>query len=217
MDARNVAMTDSTGDAFEGLRYLESSRGGARLSLSRRRIARPLMGAGLAVAMGVAFGFGVLALRNYETSSLLEPSDTASLAIPMEIAAPEAQPAPAAASAPMDVLPDDRSAAARPPVPTSAASDRSVTHRADPAFSCRRQDTQSERLVCGDAELRRLDRAMNRAFDKAVAAGVPYRSLRQDQDDWLRVREDAAQHEPDGVAGMYRQRIAELQEMAANV
>lgn len=106
-------------------------------------------------------------------------------------------------------------AQAPPAVPASARAPEPAAPRADPGFNCRYASLRSERLVCGDADLARLDRRLNRAFEEAVASGIPYRELRRDQDDWLRIREDAARRAgPGGVASVYRQRIAELREMA---
>lgn len=206
-------MTDRTGEPWPGVTYLESPSAAAR-----RRLTRPLIGAAVALALGVSFGFGVLALRNMGQPAE-ETAEVAATGVPVEIAAPQPPQAPAQPAPPLEVLPPDMAksitvpAVAAPPLRAA----KPFVPRADPEFSCRQPDTASERVVCGDAELARLDRGMNRAFDAAVKAGVPYPSLRQDQDDWLRVREDAARFEgPDGVAGMYRQRIAELREMAAN-
>ncbi|ACG76567.1 hypothetical protein PHZ_c0153 [Phenylobacterium zucineum HLK1] len=83
-----------------------------------------------------------------------------------------------------------------------------------PSFDCRYAGTRSERMVCGDPRLAGLDRRLDRAFERAVAAGIPYRELRAEQDDWLAIREDAARHSPDAVESVYRQRIAELDDLA---
>lgn len=83
-----------------------------------------------------------------------------------------------------------------------------------PAFNCRFARSPSERLVCGDAELATLDRRLNRAFDRAVSSGIPFRELRAEQDDWLNIREDAALHSPEAVESVYRQRIRELNAIA---
>ena len=69
-------------------------------------------------------------------------------------------------------------------------------------------------MVCGDSELATLDRRLNRAFDRAVGSGIPYRELRREQDDWLAIREDAARRSPEAVASIYRQRIRELNAIA---
>jgi uncharacterized protein YecT (DUF1311 family) len=86
--------------------------------------------------------------------------------------------------------------------------------REAPGFDCRGARAMSEQMVCGDARLARLDRRLNRAFERAVESGVPYRELRNEQDDWLGIREDAAHRSPDAVASVYRQRIAELNDLA---
>ncbi len=88
---------------------------------------------------------------------------------------------------------------------------------ADPSFNCRYARTQSESLVCGDRELARLDRRLASAFDRALRAGVPFRELRAEQDDWLEIREDAARHSPGAVASVYRQRIQELDALAEDL
>jgi uncharacterized protein YecT (DUF1311 family) len=210
-----VAMPKSAGDQWIGAGEFSEPRA-LPAPRAPRRAMGPLLGACLAITLGVLVGFGLLAVRNLGEPE--EPEFRAmSVTVPVEVSAPRPAPVVAQASAPMEVLaPETPPAVVRlPPVvrkPVAAS-----TPRADPTFSCRRQDTQSERIVCRDAELVRLDRGMNRAFDAAVKAGVPYRSLRQDQDDWLRVREDAAQHQGrDEVAGMYRERIAELKDIAAS-
>jgi uncharacterized protein len=83
-----------------------------------------------------------------------------------------------------------------------------------PGFNCRYARSRSEQLVCGDAELATLDRRLNRAFNRAVSSGIPFRELRAEQDDWLNIREDAARRSPDAVASIYRQRIQELNAIA---
>lgn len=85
-----------------------------------------------------------------------------------------------------------------------------------PAFNCRFARSQSERQVCGDEELAALDRRLNRAFNRAVSSGVPFRELRAEQDDWLNIREDASRRSPEAVASIYRQRIRELNDIAGD-
>ncbi|MCR5873756.1 hypothetical protein LRS10_05935 [Phenylobacterium sp. J426] len=85
---------------------------------------------------------------------------------------------------------------------------------ARPSFDCRYAGTRAERMVCGDAELARLDRQLDRAFDRAVSSGIPYRALRAEQDDWLSIREQAARRSPEAVESIYRQRIAELDDLS---
>lgn len=207
-------MTARANDTLVGTTYEPT------LALSGPRrlgFVRPVVGACIVASLGVSLGFGVLAMRNLGKAEAEPPTVYAmqSLTVPVEVAA--ATPAPAPASAPMEVLPDDMArGSARAVVPVAPPIAAEPARRADPGFTCRRPDTPSEKVVCADASLAALHRGMIRAFNDAVKAGVPYDTLRQDQDDWLRVREDAARYEPDGVAGMYRQRIAELKDMTAS-
>jgi uncharacterized protein len=69
-------------------------------------------------------------------------------------------------------------------------------------------------MVCADPELAAADRRLNRAYERAIQAGVPRRYLRAEQDDWLSIREQAARRSPRAVANIYDQRIAELNDMA---
>lgn len=85
---------------------------------------------------------------------------------------------------------------------------------AGPSFNCRYARSRAEMMVCGDEDLARADRRLARAYNRAIAAGVPARELRADQDDWMSIREDAARHSPRAVASIYEQRITELSELA---
>jgi uncharacterized protein YecT (DUF1311 family) len=96
------------------------------------------------------------------------------------------------------------------PPPAVVAEEPSVS----PSFNCRRARTAAEQMVCGDDRLARLDQRLDQAFRQAVASGTPYRELRDEQDDWLQIREDAARRSPEAVASVYRQRIAELRDMS---
>ena len=69
-------------------------------------------------------------------------------------------------------------------------------------------------MVCADRGLASLDRRMKQAYASALDAGVEPGLLREDQDDWLDVREDAAHVSRDAVADLYRQRIGELRRVA---
>lgn len=109
-----------------------------------------------------------------------------------------------------------------PPAPRPAPQPRDYAEAparrdptARPSFSCRSARTRSERLVCGNADLARLDRELNRAYEDAVASGVPRRGLRREQDSWLSVRESAA-GDPDAVAEIYELRIEELRDMSGD-
>jgi len=104
-------------------------------------------------------------------------------------------------------------AARREPGPVREIAPPPMARGPTPSFDCGRAGSRAERMVCEDAVLARLDRRLDRAFRRAVAAGVPYGELRAEQDDWLAVREDAARRSPDAVESIYRQRIAELDDL----
>ena len=86
--------------------------------------------------------------------------------------------------------------------------------RANPSFNCRYARSTSEEMVCGDPQLAAADRRLNRAYERAIASGIPARELRAEQDDWLEIREDAARRSPSAVASVYEQRIRELNRLA---
>ena len=86
--------------------------------------------------------------------------------------------------------------------------------RTRPSFDCRYAGSLSEEMVCADPQLAAADRRLAQAYDRAVAAGVPRRYLRAEQDDWLAIREQAARRSPGAVADIYEQRTAELNDMA---
>lgn len=108
--------------------------------------------------------------------------------------------------------------AARTPSAPATAVDASarataVSRRFD---DCDYAPTRAYAMVCRDMGLARADQRMKRAYQAALAAGVPPDLLRRDQDDWMEVREDAAQVSRQAVADIYRQRTRELLAMAAD-
>jgi uncharacterized protein YecT (DUF1311 family) len=72
----------------------------------------------------------------------------------------------------------------------------------------------AEQMVCADPRLAAADRDLDRAYRRAMAAGVSPQMLRSEQRDWLAIREDAARRSPRAVANIYAQRIDELNAMA---
>lgn len=83
-----------------------------------------------------------------------------------------------------------------------------------PWSDCRDAPTLAVSMVCADRGLASLDQRMKQAYATALDAGVPADLLREDQADWLDVREDAAQVSRQAVADIYRQRIGELRRAA---
>ncbi|MFC3079343.1 hypothetical protein ACFODL_14690 [Phenylobacterium terrae] len=151
-----------------------------------------------------------------------EPSDSQLAAVP----APPAPAAPAAeppaprlgppaqvAIAPARPATPPR-AESPPPEPRLATRTEPEPPRVRPSFDCRYAGSLSEEMVCSDPQLAAADRRLARAYERAVAAGVPRRYLRAEQDDWLAIREQAARRSPGAVADIYEQRTAELNDMA---
>lgn len=127
------------------------------------------------------------------------------LAPPAEVAiAPQPRAAPAPPAARQTPQPPPRlvERGERPPPPVR------------PSFDCRYAGSLSEDMVCADPQLADADRRMAQAYERAIAAGVPRRYLRAEQDDWLAIREQAARRSPRAVADIYEQRTAELNDMA---
>ncbi|WP_436059672.1 MULTISPECIES: lysozyme inhibitor LprI family protein [unclassified Phenylobacterium] len=84
-----------------------------------------------------------------------------------------------------------------------------------PSFDCRNAASLAEEMVCTDAVLAAADRHMARAYRRAERSGAPVEALREDQDDWLAYREEAALRSPRDVAAAYDRRIGELEAIAA--
>jgi uncharacterized protein YecT (DUF1311 family) len=82
------------------------------------------------------------------------------------------------------------------------------------SFDCAEALGEAEILVCSDARLAAADRRMARALRAALDAGAPAWRLRRDQRDWLAARDAAAREAPGEVAGLYGQRIEELESIA---
>jgi uncharacterized protein YecT (DUF1311 family) len=201
-------------------------------------------GVAAAVAAGLAFGLlarpdlgdeGVarLPMKPVERPAAAEPAER----FEIEINRPTLDPVPKVTGK-LEVLPPDLARAAearvpqpapRPPAatPTSERQAGSVAapepapvirppepRYARPSFDCRSARSQAEEMVCADPQLAAADRRLARAYGRAVAAGVPPRALRAEQDDWLAIRDDAARYSAAAVASVYDQRISELEELA---
>ncbi len=164
-------------------------------------------------------------------SQTLQPTD-AQMQVMVLAPPPAPVSAPASGAARLEVLPADQRRGAAPAVPAAApaappllqvtapahpvasqaaATDASAIERDD----CRDAGSPAEIMVCRDPDLTRADRRLARAFRAAARSGVPLGQLRAEQDDWLDIREDAAERSPRAVAQIYDQRIEELEAMAA--
>ena len=110
----------------------------------------------------------------------------------------------------------------RPPVPVIAQTAAVETPAPAPqpmlqaSFDCGTARPGAEQAVCSDPGLAAADRQLARAYRRALRSGADPESLRQEQRDWLSIREDAAQHSRGALASVYGQRIAELDDIAEN-
>lgn len=200
----------------------------------RRAYVLPVVGAALLCLAGLGLGFAArpkLAAISAPGPAPMQPAPqlAAAQADPqMQVTVSPPTPAPAAPrGGRLEVLPpDQRFAAARtvvaapaprllPVGPVAAkpvAVDASAVERTE---ACQGASTAAEVMVCNDPDLARADRRLNRAYRAAARSGVPLGQLRAEQDDWLEIREDAAERSPRAVAQVYDQRIEELEAMAA--
>jgi uncharacterized protein YecT (DUF1311 family) len=186
-------------------------------------------GVGTAVALGLVLGIaarpniGQHGLKPVPMRPVTRPS---SETLEIQVNKPVILPAPKAVGR-LEVLPPDLAASVRPATVAVASQRndvRSDAPRIDPApqrpvanasFDCRVAGSAGERMVCGDAELARTDRRLQRAYDRALASGaMPRRELREEQQDWLSIREQAARRSPEAVRSIYEQRIGELEALA---
>jgi uncharacterized protein YecT (DUF1311 family) len=138
-----------------------------------------------------------------------------------ERAVPASGPAAAAASpqpivrqlpevSPPARLPPPQTLAAQPFAPPRFAP--SQTAPADPA--CSNLRSRAAQMVCADPDLAAADRELNRAYRRAMRSVGSPDQLRDEQRDWLAIREDAARRSPRAVASVYEQRIDELNQIA---
>jgi|GEM_PF-1265840 len=130
--------------------------------------------------------------------------------VPTPTRAPQPTPAPQPPAADEDVAAtaDTRASA---PAPTS-----SPAPPVQASFDCAGARPGAEQMVCDDAELATADRQLARAYSRAMRSGVDPIDLRQEQRDWVAIREDAARHSRRAVAEVYDQRIQELNQIAAD-
>lgn len=120
--------------------------------------------------------------------------------------------APTLAIAPIAPAPPQAVEAAEAPFPRDAVA---VAPAPQTSFDCRDAPTRARAMVCRDAGLAAMDRRMKQAYAAAVASGASRYDLVADQEDWLDVREEAATYSRRAVADIYRQRIDELESIAA--
>ena len=131
---------------------------------------------------------------------------------PPGLAPPPPEPPPAPIPRPAPAPPRAPQAPWAPQAPVAADPVWGVER---PSFDCRNAGSLAEEMVCTDAVLAAADRHMARAYRRAERSGAPIEALREDQDQWLAYREEAALRSPRAVAAAYDRRIGELEAIAA--
>ncbi|MET0271919.1 MAG: lysozyme inhibitor LprI family protein [Phenylobacterium sp.] len=183
---------------------------------------RNLLIGGLAAAVGLGLVFGLWARPNFgEDGRAREPMKPVSSAtLPVEVTAPVFAPVPKSVGQ-LEVLSPDQAAAAPRPVVIPARAEpapRVVAIAPPPVDAAARESTcggtLAEQMICEDPRLASADRRLNRAYQRAMGSGVPPRELRAEQQDWLDIREQAAERSPRALASVYEQRIDELNALA---
>ena len=186
------------------------------------RLSRNLLLGGVAAAVGLGLVFGFAARPNLgqhmSKPAPMQPAARSSTdVLDVEVTKPVVLPAPKPTGR-LEVLPPDWARAA-PRMATAAPILPAAPPRFEPAgdagFDCRSAGSLSEQMVCGDPGLSRADRRLQRAYERALQTGaMPRRELRDEQQDWLAIREQAARRSPDAVRSIYEQRIDELNALA---
>ncbi|MDB5425694.1 MAG: hypothetical protein JWQ29_3110, partial [Phenylobacterium sp.] len=182
-------------------------------------------------ALGLGIAIGVWATPMLRpANTFLPPEPAPSLAL--SVTRPSETPAPAAIeAAPSDPEAASENALAAEPVaaPVSAKAAARIspspqrlkkTARNDAAPApkdvggCKPDGSRAEIAICADPSIAAADEDMQRAFQRALKAGAPARTLQAEQKEWLNVREDAARRSPGDLADAYAQRVAELNAIA---
>jgi len=195
-----------------------------------RRVSRTLLLGGVAAAVGLGLLAGAITRPNLGQGEKAPPmravTQPSTETLDVEVNKPVVLPAPKSTGR-LEVLAPDlardapRMVAAAAPTPlpridAPPAPPGVETPAADEAsFSCRAAGSPAEQMVCEDPGLARADRRLRQAYERALHTGViPPRELREDQRDWLAIREDAAHRSPEAVRSIYEQRIDELNAIA---
>ena len=211
------------GDPWAGTTY-NGFAGASELPPPRRRAFRlPSRGVVIGgVAAGLALG-AVLGLTarpdlggKASAAAPMQPAPRASTArLDVEVNKPVVLPAPKAVGR-LEVLPPDLAQAApRATAPASVPTHVEPRRVASAEPDCRFAGSVAEQLICEDPALSRADQRLQRAYRRAMQSGaMPRRDLRDEQLDWLALRDDAARRSPFEVRSLYEQRIDELNALA---
>lgn len=189
---------------------------------------------GLTIQPGAPQAMAAVAPRESGKLEVLPPDMARAARQTAQVSAPMAAPAAArdvsdiAADPPEASLPPPAhlappsmaQAAPRAPYPAPAYPNPSSPSQSYPRMAaadgpCGAGASRAAQMVCSDPDLSAADRALNRAYRRALRSGaMPPGQLRAEQQDWLSIREDAARRSPRALAGLYDQRIDELNALA---
>ena len=211
----------ATYDGFSG--PLEPPVGRPRPSATRR-VSRTLLLGGVAAAVGLGLLAGAIARPNLGPHEKAAPmravTQSSTETLDVEVNKPVVLPAPKSTGRLEVLAPDLARDAPRMVVATAPIPRRIDAVPAAPAeagFDCRAAGSPAEQMVCEDPSLARADHRLREAYERALGSGViPSRELREDQRNWLAIREDAAHRSPDAVRSIYEQRIDELNALAGD-
>lgn len=180
---------------------------------------------GFAGLCAIGLGLGFAARHAPSLPSVGAPSPISShMQVVVASAQPSSPPPVQAGALPLEVLPRAALVLSPPAIqaPSPPATPAVVKVGAPAplgevvADPCRGARSLADTMVCRDPGLRAADRRLRHAFRAAARSGLPYDQLRAEQDDWLDIREDAAEQSPRAVAQAYDQRIEELEAMTAD-
>lgn len=189
----------------------------------RRPAGRGRLAAGFAVGtvVGVALGLWLAGVVRDVPSPLATsaaaPTLTAELASPPAAAPVAAEPQAAPETVEPPVEPPAEAEVASSPV-TEAAPESAPVEAPAPAEpptrvveaqgACAAEASPADRTICGDPELRRLQRELRQAYAEALEAHADRALLRQRQLAWRDARDTVS--DPERLAVIYEQRIRKL-------
>ena len=160
-----------------------------------------------------------------QTAALERPLAPPPAATPPTVAeptpAPEAAPEPTVTAPPPNahevslaapdapaVAPEAVAEPTPPPQPVYRSAEPIRTAETTQANACTVQPTPADRTICGDPELRGLQRELRQAYNEALEAHQDRALLRQRQLAWASARDTVT--EPERLAQLYEQRIRKL-------
>ena len=114
---------------------------------------------------------------------------------------------PATPEAP-EIAPEAEPTTPTPPLPVYRSAEAVKTAETPQANACAAQPTPADRTICGDPELRGLQRELRQAYNEALEAHQDRALLRQRQLAWASARDTVT--EPGRLAQLYEQRIRKL-------